>query len=379
MPTSPRRQFRLVPSRPFPASSRPVRGKFSCNDDLCWTPWERLKVVLRGLDPRIHAFVSTAPRRGCPRIEVRGLKAHGSSPAKTKLAGEFLPLVAARFFPGQPCAKSGIGLRRWFGIGKHAGDWAIMERIDGGMPPGGPPWRVAVRGFSALRSAANLPASAVLCSRVPVTSFLLPLAPYPRTRLRRNRGDPWSRKLVAETILTAGDLIWPVFVHDEGHKEPIPSMPEVFRLPIPALVDAAGEAAELGIPVVAVFPAVPSALKDAEGSNALDPGNLVCRAVAALKEALPELGVLCDVALDPFTSHGHDGVIRDGYVANDETVEILQRQAVIQAEAGCDIIAPSDMMDGRVGAVREALDEAGFERVRIMSYAAKYASSHKTP
>src|SRR4051794_30461935 len=133
----------------------------------------------------------------------------------------------------------------------------------------------------------------------PVTSFLPPLAPYPQTRLRRNRRDPWSRKLVAETILTAGDLIWPVFVHDEGHKEPIPSMPGVFRLPIPALVDAAGEAAELGIPVVAVFPAVPSALKDGEGSNALDPGNLVCRAVAALKKAVPELGVLCDVALDP--------------------------------------------------------------------------------
>src|ERR1700736_38790 len=184
---------------------------------------------------------------------------------------------------------------------------------------------------------------------IPVTSFLPPLAPYPQTRLRRNRRDAWSRKLVAETILTAGDLIWPVFVQDEGHKEPTPSMPEVFRLPIPALVDAAGEAAGLGIPVVAVFPAVPPALKDADGSNALDPGNLVCRAVTALKEALPELGVLCDVALDPFTSHGHDGVIRDGYVENDETVEILRQQAVIQARAGCDIIASSDMMDDARG------------------------------
>jgi porphobilinogen synthase len=212
-----------------------------------------------------------------------------------------------------------------------------------------------------------------------VTTFLPPLAPYPQTRLRRNRRDPWSRKLVAETLLTAGDLIWPVFVHDEGHKEPIPSMPEVFRLPIPALVDAAGEAAGLGIPVVAVFPAVPVGLKDPEGSNALDPGNLVCRAVAALKKAVPDLGVLCDVALDPFTSHGHDGVIRDGYVENDETVEILRRQAVVQAEAGCDIIAPSDMMDGRVGAVRDALDRAGFAHVRIMSYAAKYASAFYGP
>jgi len=212
-----------------------------------------------------------------------------------------------------------------------------------------------------------------------VTAFLPPLAPYPRLRLRRNRRDAWSRKLVAENVLTSGDLIWPVFVHDQGRKEPIPSMPGVFRLPIPALVDAAGEAAALGIPTIAIFPAVPAALKDEEGSEALNPGNLVCRAVATLKRALPELGVLCDVALDPFTSHGHDGVIRAGYVENDETVALLRRQAVVQAEAGCDIIAPSDMMDGRVGAVRDALDEAGFDRVRIMSYAAKYASAFYGP
>ena len=212
-----------------------------------------------------------------------------------------------------------------------------------------------------------------------MTAFLPPLAPYPRLRLRRNRRDAWSRKLVAENVLTAGDLVWPVFVHDSGRKEPIASMPGVFRLPIPALVDAAGEAAALGIPVIAVFPAVPAALKDAEGREALNPGNLVCRAVAALKQALPDLGVLCDVALDPFTSHGHDGVIRAGYVENDETVAILRRQAVVQAQAGCDIIAPSDMMDGRVGAVRDALDEAGFQHVRIMSYAAKYASAFYGP
>jgi porphobilinogen synthase len=212
-----------------------------------------------------------------------------------------------------------------------------------------------------------------------VTEFPPPLAPYPKTRLRRNRRDGWSRRLVAENVLTTGDLIWPVFVHDEGRKKPIASMPGVFRLPIAALVDAAGEAAGLGIPVIAVFPAVPPALKDAEGGEALNPDNLVCRAVAALKRALPELGVLCDVALDPFTSHGHDGVIRNGYVANDETVAILARQALIQAAAGCDIIAPSDMMDGRVGAVRAALDESGFEHVRIMSYAAKYASAFYGP
>ncbi|MBV8736273.1 MAG: porphobilinogen synthase [Alphaproteobacteria bacterium] len=197
--------------------------------------------------------------------------------------------------------------------------------------------------------------------------------------MRRNRRDPWSRKLVAEHVLTAGDLIWPVFVHDEGHKEPVASMPGVFRLPIAAVVDAAGEACVLGIPTIAVFPAVPPGLKDPEGSEAVNPGNLVCRAVASLKAAVPDIGVLCDVALDPFTSHGHDGVIRNGYVENDETVAILCRQAVVQAEAGCDIIAPSDMMDGRIGAVRDALDEAGFAHVRIMSYAAKYASAFYGP
>ena len=212
-----------------------------------------------------------------------------------------------------------------------------------------------------------------------MTEFLPPFAPFPRLRMRRNRRDAWSRKLVAENVLTSGDLIWPMFVHDQGHKAPIASMPGVFRLPIPALVDAAGEAAALGIPTIAVFPAVPPELKDAEGSEAVNPGNLVCRAVAALKQAVPGMGVLCDVALDPFTSHGHDGVIRSGYVENDETVAILQRQAVVQAEAGCDIIAPSDMMDGRVGAVRDALDEAGFAHIRIMSYAAKYASAFYGP
>ncbi len=212
-----------------------------------------------------------------------------------------------------------------------------------------------------------------------MTEFLPPLAPYPRLRLRRNRRDPWSRRLVAEHALSAADLIWPVFVHDEGNRQQIPSMPGVFRLSIAGLVDAAGEAAALGIPVLAVFPAVAPALKDAEGSEARNPENLVCRAVAAVKKAIPDIGVLCDVALDPFTAHGHDGVIRNGYVANDETVALLCRQAVVQAEAGCDIIAPSDMMDGRIGAVRAALDEAGFDHVRIMSYAAKYASAFYGP
>src|SRR5262249_22500814 len=214
----------------------------------------------------------------------------------------------------------------------------------------------------------------------PVTqAFLPPLAAYPTTRLRRNRRDAWSRKLVAENILTVGDLIWPVFVHDQDGRAPVEAMPGAYRLSIPALVEAAGEAAALGIPTIAVFPAIDPALKDPEGREAVNPDNLVCRAVSALKKAVPDLGVLCDVALDPFTSHGHDGLIRDGYVVNDETVAVLQQQAIVQAQAGCDIIAPSDMMDGRVGAVRRALDEAGFDRVRIMSYAAKYASCFFAP
>ena len=212
-----------------------------------------------------------------------------------------------------------------------------------------------------------------------MTPALPNLAPFPRARLRRNRRDAWSRKLVAENSLSAADLIWPVFVHDDGRKLPIPSMPGAFRLPIAALIDAAGDAEALGVPVIAVFPAVPAAKKDPEGHEALDPENLVCRAVAALKKAVPGIGVLCDVALDPYTSHGHDGVIREGYVENDETVAILCRQAVVEAQAGCDIIAPSDMMDGRVGAIRDALDREGFAHVRIMAYAAKYASAFYGP
>jgi porphobilinogen synthase len=207
-----------------------------------------------------------------------------------------------------------------------------------------------------------------------------PLGAYPRIRLRRNRRDDWSRRLVSEHVLTAADLIWPVFVHDEkAARTPIPSMPGVDRLSIPALVDAAGAAEALGIPLIALFPATPAERKTADGEEAVNPENLVCRSVRAVKQALPGLGVMCDVALDPYTTHGHDGVLRQGYVANDETVEILCRQALVQAEAGCDVIAPSDMMDGRIGAIRDALDAKGFERVRIMSYAAKYASAFYGP
>jgi len=206
------------------------------------------------------------------------------------------------------------------------------------------------------------------------------LGAYPRIRLRRNRRDEWSRRLVAETVLTAADLIWPVFVTDGASgREDIASMPGASRLTIPALIDETGRAAALGIPAIAIFPVVPTALKSAEGDEALNPENLVCRAVAAVKRAHPGIGILCDAALDPFTAHGHDGVIRDGYVANDETVEILCRQSLIQAQAGCDIIAPSDMMDGRVGLIRDTLDAAGFGHVRIMSYAVKYASGFYDP
>ena len=186
--------------------------------------------------------------------------------------------------------------------------------------------------------------------------------------------------MVSENVLTAADLIWPVFVHDErAARVPIPSMPGVNRLSIPALIDDAGKALALGIPVIAIFPATPADRKTEDGEEAVNPENLVCRAVRAVKEAHPDLGVLCDVALDPFTTHGHDGILRQGYVANDETVAILCRQALVQAEAGCDVVAPSDMMDGRVGAIRDALDAKGFDRVRIMSYAAKYASAFYGP
>ncbi len=206
-----------------------------------------------------------------------------------------------------------------------------------------------------------------------------PLGAFPRTRLRRNRRDDWSRRLVAEGRLTADDLIWPAFVHGGDGRVEVESMPGQARLSIALLVEAAQEAKDLGIPAIAVFPVIPDERKSPDGDEACNPDNLVCRAVAAVKAAVPGLGVMCDAALDPFTSHGHDGLLRDGYVVNDETVEVLCRQALVQAEAGCDIIAPSDMMDGRVGAIRRALDEEGHERVRIMAYAAKYASAFYGP
>ena len=203
---------------------------------------------------------------------------------------------------------------------------------------------------------------------------------YPATRLRRLRRTDWSRRLVAEHRLAIDDLIWPLFVIEgEAKSEAVASLPGVNRLSIDRLVEAVASAAGLGIPAVAIFPAVESSRKTPDAEEALDPDNLVCRAVRAVRSAVPGIGIICDVALDPYSSHGQDGLVRGGVVVNDETVAVLCRQAVVQAEAGCDVIAPSDMMDGRVGAIRRALDESGHQDVQILSYAAKYASSFYGP
>ncbi len=203
---------------------------------------------------------------------------------------------------------------------------------------------------------------------------------FPRTRLRRNRRHAWLRDLVAENRLTVKDLIWPLFVVEGAAvSQPIVSMPGVHRLSLDRLTDAVGEAHELGIPAIALFPAIDERLKTPDAREAVNPDNLVCRAVSAIKRTFPDLGVICDVALDPFNSDGHDGIVVDGYVDNDSSLEVLCRQAVVQAQAGCDVVAPSDMMDGRVGAIRDALDAAGLINTNIMSYAAKYASAFYGP
>jgi porphobilinogen synthase len=208
----------------------------------------------------------------------------------------------------------------------------------------------------------------------------LPLGAFPGTRMRRNRRADWVRRLVAEHEVSVDDLIWPLFVIEgRSRREPVASMPGVERLSCDLLLDAVGEARDLGMPAVAVFPFIEPGLKTLDAREALNPDNLVCRAVRAIKSQFPDLGVICDVALDPFNSLGHDGIVRDGEILNDETVVLLAGQAVVQAEAGCDIIAPSDMMDGRVGAIRSALDEAGHQSTSILSYAAKYASAFYGP
>ncbi|WP_323990872.1 porphobilinogen synthase [Nguyenibacter sp. L1] len=203
---------------------------------------------------------------------------------------------------------------------------------------------------------------------------------FPTTRLRRNRRDDFTRRLVAETMLAVDNLIWPIFVIEGADtRAEVASMPGVLRVTLDRLAAHVEPAAALGIPALALFPVTPPALRDAQGTEALNPDNLICRAARLLKREFPHMGLVGDVALDPYTDHGHDGVIRDGYVANDESVAILSRQAVNQAAAGIDIIAPSDMMDGRVGAIRRDLDAQGLTDTRIMSYAVKYASAFYGP
>ena len=203
---------------------------------------------------------------------------------------------------------------------------------------------------------------------------------FPSVRMRRNRKSAWSRRLVAESVLTPADLIWPIFVTEgRSRRLPVPSMPGVDRLSVDLVGEAAEEAVALGIPAIALFPYTDAKLRSEDGAEAFNPDNLVCRATRAVRKAGLDNGVLLDVALDPYTSHGHDGLMRDGEIRNDETLKALVRQTLVQAQAGCDIIAPSDMMDGRVGVIRKALEDAGYQNVQIMAYAAKYASAFYGP
>jgi len=206
-----------------------------------------------------------------------------------------------------------------------------------------------------------------------------PLAAYPALRLRRLRQADWVRRLVRESVLTPADLIWSMVVHEGEGEVPVASMPGVSRLSVKEAAKAARQAKALGIPAIAVFPHIDGAKKDAMGSMAHDPNGLIANAVKAMKDAAPEVGIMCDVALDPFTDHGHDGLIENGRILNDPTIERLVQQGLMQAEAGCDILAPSDMMDGRCGALRQALEGVGLQDVMIMSYAAKYASAFYGP
>jgi len=206
-----------------------------------------------------------------------------------------------------------------------------------------------------------------------------PLAPYPATRLRRLRQADWTRRLVRETTLTPSDLIWSMVVHEGEGTIPVASMPGVERLSVKDAAKAAVRARDLGIPAIAIFPHIDGARKDAAGSIAADPDGVIPRAVKAMKDAAPEVGIMCDVALDPFTDHGHDGVVEGGKILNDPTIERLIEQGLMQAQAGADILAPSDMMDGRIGKLRAALEGANFQDTMIMSYAAKYASAFYGP
>jgi len=203
---------------------------------------------------------------------------------------------------------------------------------------------------------------------------------YPASRPRRLRQSNWIRRLTRETQLSADDLIWAMVIHDGADDEvPVAAMPGTARLSVRAAANAAKRAADLGIPAIAIFPHIDARKKDASGKEALNPNGLVCTAVRAMKDAAPDVGIMVDVALDPFTDHGHDGLLKNGAIANDDTVKVLVEQAIIQTQAGADIVAPSDMMDGRVGAIRTGLDAAGFQDTLIMSYAAKYASAFYGP
>ena len=223
------------------------------------------------------------------------------------------------------------------------------------------------------------PEPPTLASRSGASPDAVP-AGFPTTRMRRNRATPWSRRLVAENVLTAADMIWPVFVVEgRNTRMPVSSMPGVDRLSVDLMAGAAREAASLGIPMIALFPYTEPKLRTDDAREAFNPDNLVCRATRAIKDAGLDIGVMLDVALDPYTSHGHDGLMRDGIILNDETLEALVEQSIVQAEAGCDIIAPSDMMDGRIGAIRTALDAGGHQATQIMAYSAKYASAFYGP
>ena len=203
---------------------------------------------------------------------------------------------------------------------------------------------------------------------------------YPNVRLRRNRKTEWSRRLVSESSLSPNDLIWPIFIREgQNIKEPVKSMPGVFRYTLDKIENLIEKAINKRIPMIALFPNTPNSKKNAKGTEALNKNNLVCKALRLIKKNYKEIGLMCDVALDPYTDHGHDGILKKNYVDNDETIKILVKQSLLQAEMGCDVIAPSDMMDGRIGEIRKALDNNGFKLVQILSYAVKYASNFYGP
>ena len=203
---------------------------------------------------------------------------------------------------------------------------------------------------------------------------------YPKVRLRRNRKTDWSRRLVSESNLSTNDLIWPIFIRDgKNIKEPVKTMPGIYRYTIDKIENLVEKAINKKIPMIALFPNTPISKKNAKGSEALNKNNLVCKALRLIKKNYKEIGLMCDVALDPYTTHGHDGILKNNYVDNDETVKVLIKQSLLQARMGCDVIAPSDMMDGRIGAIRKALDKNGYKQVQLLSYAVKYASNFYGP